>query len=69
MCKSGWVWNTEQLLIATTGTHPCSDRVVPVVVVLDLREVGLQSTVLADNVVALDKRHDRRAFRMMTSYQ
>jgi hypothetical protein len=34
--------------------------VVPVAVVLDLREVGLQSTVPADNVVPLDKRRDRR---------
>jgi len=40
--------------------HLCSDLVVPVAVVLDLREAGLQSTALADNVVALDKRRDRR---------
>jgi hypothetical protein len=43
-----------------TGTHPCSDLAVPVAVVLDLREVALQSTVPADNAVALDKRLDRR---------
>jgi hypothetical protein len=48
------------VLTATTGTRPCSDLVVPVVVVLVLREAGLQSTVPADNAVALDKRLDRR---------
>ena len=58
------------MLIATTGTHLCSGLVVPVAVVLDLREVGLQSTVPADNVVALDKRiTDARSTRMTKSYQ
>ena len=56
----GWSWNIEHVLTATTGTRPCSDLVVPVVVVLVLREVGLQSTVPADNAVALDKPLDRR---------
>jgi hypothetical protein len=60
MCTWDWFWKTEHVLIAKTGTHPCSDLVVPVAVVLDLREVGLQSTVPADNVVPLDKRRDRR---------
>jgi hypothetical protein len=48
------------VLIVTTGTHPCSDLVVPVAVVLDLREVGLPLTVPVDNAVPLDKRRDRR---------
>jgi hypothetical protein len=58
------------VLIVTTGTHPCSDLVVPVAVVLDLREVGLPLTVPVDNAVPLDKRPtDARAFRMTTSDQ
>jgi hypothetical protein len=44
------------VLIATTGTHPCSDLAVPVAVVLVLREVGLPSTAPVDNVAPLDKR-------------
>lgn len=58
------------MLIATTGTHLCSGLVVLVAVVLDLREVGLQSTVPADNVVALDKQFtDARSTRMTKSNQ
>jgi len=54
-----WVWNTENILIATIGTRPCSGLAAPVAAVLDSREVGPQSTVPAASVVALDKRRDR----------
>lgn len=56
MWRQEWLGNTEHVLIATTGTHLCSDLAVPVAVVLVLREVGLPSTAPVDNVEPLDKR-------------